>query len=152
MISIIDLVGEDALYSKTVSWVSSIILHIDTDTDTDNDTDIDTGGSIRGYSRSRYELWDKCAIVTHFGCEITLLVLCDWQEPIAAESLTDSLAKLLQWQALKARHGFCSLPWLLCAVFVWGVVVVWTLLDVVLVKWILINDVVVMRSCLGFTF
>ena len=37
MISITDLVGEDALYSKTVSWVSSTILHIDTDTDTDTD-------------------------------------------------------------------------------------------------------------------
>ena len=38
MISIIDLVGEDALYSKTVSWVSGIILHTNTNTDTDTDT------------------------------------------------------------------------------------------------------------------
>ena len=42
MISIIDLVGKDALYLKTVSWVSSIILHTDTDTDTDTDTGVST--------------------------------------------------------------------------------------------------------------
>ena len=38
MISITDLVGNNALYLKTVSSVSSIILHTDTDTDTDTDT------------------------------------------------------------------------------------------------------------------
>ena len=40
MISITDLVGNNALYLKTVSLVSSIILHTDTDTDTDTDTGV----------------------------------------------------------------------------------------------------------------
>ena len=42
MIWIIDLVGKEALYLKTVFWVSSIILHIDTDIGAD--ADADTGG------------------------------------------------------------------------------------------------------------
>ena len=63
MISITDLVGNNALYLKTVSSVSSIILHTGTDTDTDTDTGVSIMSMRKLWERFLPDKADK--VITH---------------------------------------------------------------------------------------
>ena len=69
----------------------------------------------RGYSRSRYELGNKCAIRTHVGCEI---ICCCCVIDRSQLQLNHWLIHLRNsyMAGTEGETRFCSLPWLLCAV------------------------------------
>ena len=104
----------------------------------------------RGYSRSRYELGNKCVIMTHFCCEIIYCCCCLIDSGQLQLNQTDWLIHLRN--SYNGRHWWrdtvfaAYLP--CCVLCGWGGVVDWVVWLFVLVKWMLSVVVVVLFEML----